>query len=144
MKGCPDLGFVDELGIRSLFGWLVAANPRAWRDPVQKPDFTIKDGLKTIAVLDAKYRDLWLRPLPADMLYQLALYAIAYPSAGSKSAIIYPTLDRSAAEQAVELRSSSGGARLALIVLRPVHLDELRRALRAPGADGIGEEGRHR
>ncbi len=138
-EGVPDLDVVDELGIRNLFGWLSTANPRGWRDPVQRPDFTIRNGLRTIAVLDAKYRDLWLRPLPADMLYQLALYAVAHPSAGSKSAILYPTSDRSAAEQVIELRSPVGGARLALIILRPVHLGELRDALRAPGADGIGK-----
>lgn len=136
-EGLPNLDVVNESGIRNLFGWLSTANPRGWRDPIQRPDFTIRDGAATIAVLDAKYRDLWLRPLPANMLYQLALYAVAYPSTGSKSAILYPTSDRSACEQVIELRSPVGSARLALVVLRPVHLGELRDALRAPGLDGI-------
>jgi 5-methylcytosine-specific restriction enzyme subunit McrC len=86
-----------------------------------------------VALLDAKYRDLWERPLPPDMLYQLALYALTQPPVAARAVILYPTLQVAARDQAVMINEPSRGSRRAEVILRPVNLLTLDELLRSRG-----------
>jgi 5-methylcytosine-specific restriction enzyme subunit McrC len=67
----------SEHRLEGMFAYLPGWNPRPSRTPTHRPDFVVAQGPKTVAILDAKYRDLWENPLPRDMLYQLAIYSLA-------------------------------------------------------------------
>ena len=90
----------------------------------------IRRGQQVEAILDAKYRDLWEKPLPREMLYQLALYALGQSKGERRAAILYPTLAPEATEQAILLRDPSTGAPQAQVILRPVNLLKLEMLLR--------------
>ena len=90
-----------------------------------------------VALLDAKYRDLWERELPRDMLYQLSVYALSQP-AGSTAAIVYPTLDEQAREAVIEIADPMRGEAKGFVALRPVVLTELGRIV----AEGDERSGR--
>ena len=79
-------------------------------------------------MLDAKYRDLWEQPLPREMLYQLALYALGRTGERA-SAILYPTVEAAASEQTIVIQEPVRGGERARVILRAVNLlrlDELR------------------
>ncbi len=107
-------------------------NPRRVSAPTPRPDFVIHGGGAVAAVLDAKYRDLWERPLPREMLYQLALYALSQERGCRSAAILYPTLDRTAREARIEIREPVLGGGRGNVVLRPVQLAVLAGELNAP------------
>src|SRR5262249_9215603 len=68
---------LDERKLKPMFRYTTSVPPRS--APILRPDFTVRslEGRSRQVTLDAKYRDLWETPLPAHMLYQLALYAQA-------------------------------------------------------------------
>jgi len=121
----------DEYRLNELFQYDFDRNPRKRRAPVQKPDFVIRRDGKIEVILDAKYRDLWEKPLPRDMLYQLALYALGQRGNERKAVILYPTLATNASDQVIHLREPVTGAPQAQVVLRPVKLLELEKLLRS-------------
>jgi len=120
----------DEYGLKDLFFYDSHRNPQARRAPVQKPDFVIGRSHQIEAVLDAKYRDLWEKPLPREMLYQLALYALGQAGKEPKAVILYPTLAFEAREQAILIREPVSGMAQGQVILRPVNLIELEKLLR--------------
>jgi 5-methylcytosine-specific restriction enzyme subunit McrC len=61
----------DERSIRQMFSYEPDKNPQHRRAPKLLPDFTVMAERQVLAVLDAKYRDLWELKLPREMLYQL-------------------------------------------------------------------------
>jgi 5-methylcytosine-specific restriction enzyme subunit McrC len=64
-----------------------------------------------VAVLDAKYRDLWQQSLPREMLYQLALYALGRGGGERSSTILYPSVDEAAREQLIKIQEPVMGCR---------------------------------
>jgi 5-methylcytosine-specific restriction enzyme subunit McrC len=124
----------DERVLRGVFSYDPANNPRNHRSPSLRPDFLVLRNHKVKAVLDAKYRDLWERNLPREMLYQLALYALGQESGSRRATIIYPTLEDAARQQIVFVKDPLRGTSKAEIILRPVNLLKLDLLLRDKGA----------
>lgn len=118
----------DEYRLQDLFTYDTACNPQRRRPPTPRPDFVVQRAGQVVAVLDAKYRDLWERPLPREMLYQLALYALSHAEC-RQAVILYPTLDAAAVEQRIHIHEPLYGAGRAQVVLRPVNLLHLAKLL---------------
>lgn len=121
----------EEHGLTEMLRYVPSANPRSRRAPRPRPDFAIARRGQLRALLDAKYRDLWHRELPRDMLYQLSVYALSQPR-GATAAILYPTPSTDAREALIEIREPVGGSARAWVALRPVIVPELVAALTAP------------
>jgi len=126
----------DEYRLKSLYSYAPGQNPRRRKTPTPRPDFVVMRDSKMVAVLDAKYRDLWEEGLPREMLYQLSLYALGRRGPDRTAAILYPTTDSFATEQVLCINDPLQGSSQARVVLRPVKLLELEEALRLgrPGA----------
>jgi 5-methylcytosine-specific restriction enzyme subunit McrC len=126
-----DAELLDEHRLRGVFVYERGHNPQGRRGTVPRPDFLVRRGPRTLAILDAKYRDLWQRPLPREMLYQLAIYALTRPANEASATILYPTPSDGAEDQVIGFRDVLGGTTKARVTLRPVHLLDLDRLLRA-------------
>ena len=120
----------DEFRLKGMFKYVPEQNPLSRREPILRPDFVIKHRGQMLAVLDAKYRDLWANPLPRDMLYQLALYALGRVSGERLSTILYPTVDETAREQQISIQDPMYGVSQATVALRPLNLLKLDQLIR--------------
>jgi 5-methylcytosine-specific restriction enzyme subunit McrC len=118
-------------------------NPRHHQAPNPRPDYVVKQGRKVVAVLDAKYRDLWEKPLPPGMLYQLVMYALSQEHCTSAT-ILYPTIHAEAREAKIEVRVPTYGKGFSYVVLRPVNLLQLETLLVNPDKKMIIEIERER
>jgi 5-methylcytosine-specific restriction enzyme subunit McrC len=96
-------------------------NPLKRQSPTPRPDFVVINRGKLYAILDAKYRDLWEKNLPREMLYQLVVYAISHRQC-PQSSILYPTLETSAKEARIDITDPIFGNFLGQVCLRPIHL----------------------
>ena len=112
----------DELPIRDLFAFAKGANPKNRQVPKPRPDYAVFRGKNLIGFVDAKYRDIWTRDLPAPWLYQLSIYSLASPT--RTSVILYASVDNLARDEKMEIRppfhDASGTP--ASVILRPVPL----------------------
>jgi len=116
----------DEQGLREILAYSTSHNPYVprRRAPTPRPDYVVYRGHEVLAILDAKYRDLWEQDLPRDWLYQLAIYALA-PQSRGRAAILYPTISEAAREARIDIRDPELGLRRAQIILKPVDLNRL-------------------
>jgi 5-methylcytosine-specific restriction enzyme subunit McrC len=122
----------DEKVLRfEIFAYDPVNNPRQWPTPKLRPDFLIQHNHRVVAVLDAKYRDLWEKNLPPEMLYQLSLYAMGQESVKRRAMILYPTLEKAARPQVIFVKDPLYGTAKAQVILRPVNLLEVDELLRA-------------
>ncbi len=96
-------------------------NPQHHQAPKPRPDYVLKQGGKVVAILDAKYRDLWEKRLPPDMLYQLVMYALSQEHCNSAT-ILYPTTHTEAREAKIEIRVPTYDKGYSYVILRPVNL----------------------
>jgi hypothetical protein len=80
----------DERTLRRVFAYAPNANPQDQKAPAPRPDYALFDAAELKGFLDAKYRDVWERRLPADWLYQLSIYALASPT--RTSVLLYATM----------------------------------------------------
>lgn len=114
----PEHTVRSEYRLKGMLAYVPGWNPLRKQAPTPRPDIVLTRGTRTVAILDAKYRDLWEDSLPRDMLYQLAIYAMGHE--GGTSTILYPTMHDRATESRIEVRDPMHGGRRALVVLRPV------------------------
>jgi len=141
----PGYAVTDEERLYGMMRYAPAHNPRNKRSPEPRPDFVVRRGGRVVAMLDAKYRDLWEHDLPREMLYQLAIYALSREAPGgagatataaaaspASSVILYPTLAVGAREARIEIRDPVRGRERATVVLRPVDMNELSRLVTLP------------
>jgi 5-methylcytosine-specific restriction enzyme subunit McrC len=122
-----DLTIHLEHRLKGVLAYVPGWNPRNHQAPVPRPDFLVTKNQRAVAILDSKYRDLWENPVPRDMLYQLAVYAMIHEC--GMSAILYPTTNAQATEARIEVRDPQSGGRRALVTLRPVRIDRLEAAI---------------
>jgi 5-methylcytosine-specific restriction enzyme subunit McrC len=126
----------EEWSLHELLRYAPEANPHQRRPPTPRPDFALFSSGRLVALLDAKYRDLWAEPLPREMLYQLALYAIGH---GQASILVYPSDDPYAREARVELREPGGDWGFRTVALRPLPLTRLAALSGTPSPDARRE-----
>ncbi len=125
----PGCRVIDERGLSELLAYAPDWNPQNRRAPQPRPDFAVRAPGRPIVLLDAKYRDLWAKPLPREMLYQLAMYATS--GAGDPLAVIlHPVADPLALEARIDIRDVVTGAGRGGVALRPVPLERLAHLVR--------------
>ena len=130
----------DEHRLRGVFNYTLGYGRPGTRPPTPRPDFVILDRSQTVAIADAKYRDLWGKSLPEKWLYQLAIYAMSYDR--GRATILYPTTDLSAREVRIDVTDPIHGGSRAQVQLRPVVLDKLEGLVMAMPSAAVGRERR--
>ncbi len=121
LQGCQ---VRDEHRLLGMMAYDPRYNPRRRPVSAPRPDFVVLKANKTVAVLDAKYRDLWENPLPRNMLYQLVIYALSQQERRIAT-ILYPTLDSNAADAHIVINDTVEGRRTGRVILRPVNMNAL-------------------
>lgn len=113
----------DERKLSHLFAYDPNRNPKRRQSPAIRPDFLILEKGHIVTILDAKYRDLWEKSLPREMLYQLAVYALGQPGRAKQAVILYPTLNPVACDQVINIfQPLQTGTSQGEVILRPVNL----------------------
>ncbi len=130
------LKVIEDRAVHGALRYAAGFEHPRFRTPTARPDFVVLSDGQRIAVLDAKYRDLWARELPSAMLYQLAIYA-SVQGPGGVASILYPTQSSDARPVRIEVCPPGViGPGRASVVLRPVRVDHLVAAVSGPMAPG--------
>lgn len=111
----------DERQLKGFLSYVPGFELPTRQDPLPRPDFAIFEKGKTISLFDAKYRDLWQRGIPRDMLYQLIVYALSQPD-NRTATILYPSMDAAAKEAKIQVNEPIAGTPKGYVILRPVNL----------------------
>ena len=85
----PDYHVQEQYVLDNIMSYV--ENPHKRQAPQLRPDYVVKQKGKAVAILDAKYRDLWQASLPPHMLYQLIMYALGQGDC-DRATILYPTI----------------------------------------------------
>lgn len=117
------LGVRDEYALGGVFAYSPDGNPRRLTAPSPRPDYALLGPSGLQGFLDAKYRDIWKKGIPASWLYQLSVYALASPA--RTSVLLYATMSDDAVEEQIDIRSPHDPSPLGSVVNRPVHLMQL-------------------
>lgn len=120
-ENLPGYSVHDEHGLKGMIQYNPKFNPQHRQSPTPRPDFVVTQQGSIRSILDAKYRDLWNKPLPREMLYQLVVYAISHRQ-NPQSRILYPTTDEQAKEARIDITDPIFGRHLGQVCLRPVNL----------------------
>lgn len=137
-ENLPGYQVQEQHQLRGMMSYAPGYNPRHRQSPTPRPDFVISRNGTRVAMLDTKYRDIWEKGLPRDMLYQLAIYALSQ-GAGGHSAILYPTLEPSSKIEIIDIRDAAFGDKRAQVEIRPVNLSFLASLIRIQGIRGQRE-----
>ena len=112
---------IDQYRLGMLFAYEPKRNPKGKRSPTPRPDFALLKNGSVVQLLDAKYRDLWDRNLPRDMLYQLAVYAVS--GIGNSSAtILYPAMNGVPVLQQINIKNPLSKVTMARVFIKPIDL----------------------
>lgn len=128
----------DEHGLKGMMRYDPNFNPQGKQSPTPRPDYAVMSQGRLLALLDAKYRDLWEKPLPREMLYQLVVYAISQTEC-PRSAILYPTTDVLAKESRINVTDPVFGKQMGQVCLRPVKLNRIEELVSTETAAGRRE-----
>ena len=114
----------DEHGLKGMMRYNSEFNPQRKQSPTPRPDYAVMQRGQLVSLLDAKYRDLWEKALPREMLYQLVVYAISHRQ-HLQSSILYPTTNPLAKEARIDVTDPVYGKHLGQVCLRPVNLSRI-------------------
>ena len=131
----PGYSVRDEHRLKGMMRYNPEFNPLRRQSPTPRPDYVVTQQGAVRAILDAKYRDLWEKPLPREMLYQLVVYAISHRTQ-PQSSILYPTTCAQAKEARIDVSDPIYGGFLGQVCLRPVHLQTMVELVTTPSAQG--------
>jgi 5-methylcytosine-specific restriction enzyme subunit McrC len=95
------------------------ANPLRRKNPPLRPDFVVIQKNRVVAVLDAKYKDLWEKPPDASWLYQMAVYGSAFKER-AEAVMLYPSIRKGPKDQRLEIRNPTTRTVFGTVVMRPV------------------------
>lgn len=134
-ENLPGHSVRDEHGLKGMMRYNPKFNPRRRQSPTPRPDYVVTQRGAVCSILDAKYRDLWEKQLPREMLYQLVVYAISHRQQ-PQSSILYPTTDARAKEARIDVTDPIFGKSLGQVCLRPIHLPTIAELVTALTSQG--------
>jgi 5-methylcytosine-specific restriction enzyme subunit McrC len=123
-ENLPEYTVRDEHGLKGMMRYNPKFNPQRRHSPTPRPDYVVTQHGMIRSILDAKYRDLWDKQLPREMLYQLVVYAISHRQR-PQSSILYPTTSPLAKEARIDISDPLFGKPIGQVCLRPVLLTQL-------------------
>jgi 5-methylcytosine-specific restriction enzyme subunit McrC len=113
------------------------ANPLRRKNPPLRPDFLVvsRNG-RVVAILDAKYKDLWEKLPDSSWLYQMAVYSSSF---SQRAIMLYPCTVAGARDQRLEVRNPVTGDIFGVVIMRPVDIPQLVSVIRA-NCDRLGQK----